>query len=68
MDKITIREAFQTNGNKYLVELKNKTVSYESMEQFPEEYLPTEGAYMEVGDGEFDDEIKYYKERAHEIR
>ena len=65
-DKITIRDAFaHENGNKYLITLKNKSFKCELMHNgFPDDYLPTQGEFMEAEDGEFDEEINYYESKA----
>lgn len=34
---------------------------YENVDEFPDDYLPTDGMYMDADDGEFDEEIKHFK-------
>ena len=65
-DKIPIRDAFtQADGHKYLLQLKNDAVTCDLMQTgFPDEYLPTEGEFMEAEEGEFDEDEAYYRGKA----
>lgn len=65
-DKMTLRDAFLQYSNfQYVVidDYSNITSSNGDEEYWNDNsiYLPDKGEYIEADDGEFDEEIKYYK-------
>lgn len=67
-DRITIRDIFDgSDGDVFLVTLyagaSEKVVEKTDLRHLPEDILPTSGYYMEVEDGEFDEEIAELKKR-----
>lgn len=63
-NRITIREAFTTDiGKKYLICYDGASIRGRmiSLGDIPDELLPSPGEYMEAEDGEYDEEIEYYR-------
>lgn len=69
-NKITIRDAFlNVTNNKIMIEYNGKAVEYElkKSSEIPDEILPTVGEYMDVEEGEYEEEIVEFKERNNNI-
>lgn len=65
-DKITIREAFTNITTEKFLIIKNVNgIVFDKIqcEDFPQNLLPTEGEFMDVDPGEFDEEIDCFKNR-----
>lgn len=64
-NEITIRDAFLTNVDKNLViEYNGNCVSYTPFGSRHVDLLPTEGEYMEVEDGEYEEEIRMFESKS----
>ena len=60
---ITMRQAITVEDKIWFAKEKpNGRISwdYKSVEDFPDDYLPTDGMYMDADDDEFDEEIRHY--------
>lgn len=69
-NKITIRDAFlNVTNNKIMIEYNGKAVEYElkKSSEIPDEILPTVGEYMDVEEGEYEEEIVEFKKRNNNI-
>ena len=80
-NKITIRDAFlNVTNNKIMIEYNGKAVEYElkkyqlefevlseTSSEIPDEILPTVGEYMDVEEGEYEEEIVEFKKRNNNI-
>lgn len=65
-NKITIREAFlNVTNNKVIIEYNGNKVDYKikKLNEISNEFLPTEGEYMDAEDDEYSEEIAEFKKR-----
>ena len=62
-NRITMRRAVTLTGKIWFAkEHKNGRIrwEYKDVDKFPDDYLPTDGVYMDADEGEFDEEIAHY--------
>ena len=62
-NKITMRQAITVEDKIWFAKEKQDgciSWDYKSVEDFPDDYLPTDGMYMDADDDEFDEEIRHY--------
>lgn len=62
-NKITMRQAITVEDKIWFAKEKQDgciSWDYKSVEDFPDDYLPTDGMYMDANDDEFDEEIRHY--------